>query len=130
MAKKGPGQEQLYAKGEVNDVPSWIYDLVVKPLVDAKFVPEGFINSAAINDYLPGGCIVSHIDPPQLFDRPIFTVTFISDSTLSFGCRFSFKPIRCSRPILALPVLRGQVTSIWSVNFISLRVSFLNNVVH
>jgi hypothetical protein len=26
---------------------------------------QDWINSAVINDYLPGGCIVSHVDPPQ-----------------------------------------------------------------
>jgi hypothetical protein len=29
------------------------------------FVPQDWINSAVVNDYLPGGCIVSHVDPPQ-----------------------------------------------------------------
>ena len=112
MAKRGPGQERLYAHGEVDDVPDWIYQLIVKPVVDAKLLPEGFVNSAAINDYMPGGCIVSHIDPPHIFDRPIVTVSFISDTVLCFGCKFIYKPIRVSKPIYSVPVRRGCVTCI------------------
>lgn len=50
-------------------------------------MPLGWINSAVVNDYQPGGCIVSHIDPPHLFSRPIVTASFFSDSKLSFGCK-------------------------------------------
>ena len=110
MSKKGPGMERLHPKGEVDPIPKWIFDLVVDPLVKANIIPEGFVNSAVINDYLPGGCIVSHIDPPHIFDRPIVSVSFFSDSALCFGCKFSFKPIRVSKPVLALPVARGCVT--------------------
>lgn len=42
--------------------------------------------------------------------RPIVSVSFMSDSALSFGCKFSFKPIRVSKPILCLPLSRGCVT--------------------
>ena len=112
LAKKGPGNERLFAKGEVDPIPDWIDELVVKPIVEAKLIPEGFINSAVINDYQPGGCIVSHIDPPHIFERPIITVSFMSDSALSFGCKFQFKPIRVSKPVLALPLQRGSVTMI------------------
>ncbi|XP_076459502.1 RNA demethylase ALKBH5-like [Babylonia areolata] len=110
MARRGPGNERVYQKGEVDEIPKWIERMVIKPLVDAKLIPENFINSAVINDYLPGGCIVSHIDPPHIFERPIVSVSFFSDSALSFGCKFSFKPIRTSKPVLALPVARGCVT--------------------
>eukprot|EP00662_Eupelagonemidae_sp_cell21_P029122 gene29122-biopygen81451 len=44
----------------------------------------------AINDYMPGGFIVSHIDPPQLFHRPIITSSFRSGCALSFDCVFTF----------------------------------------
>ena len=36
----------------------------------------------------------------QLFDRPIITVSFLSDSALSFGCKFTFKPLRVSKPVV------------------------------
>ena len=65
----GPGNEKLYPEGECDPIPQWILDLVVAPVVRAGILPEGFVNSAVINDYFPGGCIVSHIDPPMLFDR-------------------------------------------------------------
>lgn len=110
LSKKGPGMEKLYPKGEVDDIPQWIEDLIIKPMIKAKIVPENFINSAVINDYQPGGCIVSHIDPAHIFERPIISVSFMSDSALSFGCKFSFKPIRVTEPILCLPVCRGCVT--------------------
>lgn len=112
LQKKGPGMERLYPKGEVDDIPDWIHELVIKPLYDAKIVPKGFVNSAVINDYMPGGCIVSHIDPPHIFDRPIVSVSFFSDSALCFGCKFSFRPIRVSQPVLCLPIDRGCVTMI------------------
>lgn len=110
LEKRGPGQERLYSKGEVDEIPGWVHELVIDPLVARGIVPEGFVNSAVINDYQPGGCIVSHVDPIHIFDRPIVSVSFFSDSALCFGCRFQFKPIRVSEPVLSLPVCRGSVT--------------------
>ncbi|XP_019614035.1 PREDICTED: RNA demethylase ALKBH5-like [Branchiostoma belcheri] len=110
LERKGPGMERLYSKGDVDDIPDWIFKMVVSRLVEAKIIPEGFVNSAVINCYLPGGCIVSHIDPPHIFARPIVSVSFFSDSALCFGCKFSFKPIRVSKPVLCLPVARGCCT--------------------
>ena len=103
-------------QGTVDDVPEWIYRLVVDRLVEAKVVPKGFINCAVINDYQTGGCIVSHIDPPHIFDRPIITVNFFSDSALCFGCKFVFKPMRTSKPVYSVPLLRGGVTCIECVS--------------
>ncbi|XP_056136012.1 RNA demethylase ALKBH5 [Lampris incognitus] len=110
LEKRGPGQERLYRKGEVDDIPGWVHDLVIKRLVADGVIPDGFVNSAVINDYQPGGCIVSHVDPLHIFARPIVSVSFFSDSALCFGCRFQFKPIRVSEPVLVLPVKRGSVT--------------------
>lgn len=110
LEKRGPGQERLYRKGEVDEIPAWVHKLVIKRLVSDGVIPEGFVNSAVINDYQPGGCIVSHIDPLHIFARPIVSVSFFSDSALCFGCRFQFKPIRVSEPVLVLPVRRGSVT--------------------
>ncbi|XP_022102383.1 RNA demethylase ALKBH5-like [Acanthaster planci] len=110
LSKRGPGQERLYPKGEVDEIPSWIYELVVKKLEDNNLIPKGFINSAVINDYQPGGCIVSHVDPMHIFDRPIISASFLSDAALCFGCKFSFKPIRVTKPKVSLPIARGCVT--------------------
>ncbi|XP_068445101.1 RNA demethylase ALKBH5 [Clinocottus analis] len=110
LEKRGPGQERLYPKGEVDEIPNWVHELVIKRLVSSGVVPEGFVNSAVINDYQPGGCIVSHVDPLHIFARPIVSVSFFSDSALCFGCRFQFKPIRVSEPVFVLPVRRGSVT--------------------
>ncbi|XP_046406293.1 RNA demethylase ALKBH5-like isoform X2 [Ischnura elegans] len=110
LSKRGPGMERLYPSGEVDSIPFWIHSLVIQPIVDARLIPPGFVNSAAINVYQPGGCIVSHIDPVHIFDRPIVSVSFMSDSILSFGCKFNFKPIRVSKPIFRLPLTRGCVT--------------------
>ena len=110
MNERGPGQERLYARGVVDDIPKWIFDMVEKKIVNAGIVPKNFINSAVINDYQPGGCIVSHIDPGHIFDRPIVSASFFSASSLCFGCKFSFKPIRTTTPVLSLPISRGCVT--------------------
>ncbi|KAM9313681.1 RNA demethylase ALKBH5 [Pholidichthys leucotaenia] len=110
LERRGPGQERLYRKGEVDEIPSWVEELVIKRLVSSGVIPEGFVNSAVINDYQPGGCIVSHVDPLHIFARPIVSVSFFSDSALCFGCRFQFRPIRVSEPVFVLPVKRGSVT--------------------
>ena len=112
LAERGPGQERLFPRGEVDEIPGWVSELVVSRLEKAGIVPKGFVNSAVINDYQPGGCIVSHIDPPHIFARPIVSCSFFSESSLSFGCKFSFKPIRTSVPVLALPLPRGCVTTL------------------
>lgn len=112
MERKGPGQEKLYEKGAIDPIPEWIHRIVVKRLVEEKVLPKDWITSAVINDYLPGGCIVSHVDPIHIFDRPIVSVSFFSKCALSFGCRFSFKPIRVSDPVVCLPMQRGCATSI------------------
>lgn len=107
---KGPGNECLYPKEFVDPIPEWIIDLVIKPLEIGGIVPSGFVNSAVINDYQPGGCIVSHIDPIHIFDRPIISVSFLGKSALSFGCKFTFKPIRVTTPIYSVQLKRGCVT--------------------
>ena len=112
MEQKGPGQERLHKKGDVDEIPNWIKKHVIQKIYDKKIVPEGWINSAVINEYFPGGCIVSHIDPIHIFDRPILSISFNSKSFLSFGCKFSFNPIRTTEPVLALPLDRGCLTSI------------------
>jgi len=108
---RGPGNEKLYPKGKVDEIPQWVLDLVVNPIVKMGYLKPNWVNSAVINDYLPGGHIVSHIDPPQLFDRPIITASFLSDSALSFGCRFSFRPLHVTDPVYSLPLKRGGVIS-------------------
>ncbi|KAJ1096726.1 hypothetical protein NDU88_001857 [Pleurodeles waltl] len=110
LQKRGPGQERLYPKGDVDEIPSWVHQLVIRKLEQHRVIPEGFVNSAVINDYQPGGCIVSHVDPIHIFERPIVSVSFFSDSALCFGCKFQFKPIRVSEPVVFLPVRRGSVT--------------------
>lgn len=110
MPNKGMGMERVYAPSAVDDIPNWVHYLVVRRLTAAGIVPEGFVNSVVINDYQPGGCIVSHIDPPHIFDRPIVSVSLFSDSALCFGCKFDFKPIRCSSPVFRLGLPRGIVT--------------------
>jgi len=107
MAESGPGKEQVYPKGEVDEIPKWIEKHIIKKLYDDNIVEEGFINSAVINEYFAGGCIVSHIDPIHIFDRPIISISFNCKTYLSFGCKFSFNPIRTSDPIHTVPLERG-----------------------
>ena len=87
LQERGAGNEKLYPRGEVDPIPDWMKELVIRPVEESGLVRSGWINSAVVNDYLPGGCIVSHIDPPHLFSRPIITVSFFSNSYLSFGCK-------------------------------------------
>ena len=101
-----PGQEKLYPQGAVDDLPDWIKELVIKPIVEDGLVPEGWINSAVVNTYLPGACLVSHIDPLHIFKRPIISASFLSDTQLSFGCKFSSRSQRESRPVTQIPCKR------------------------
>lgn len=109
MDEQGPGKEKIYAKGEVDEIPKWIEKHVIKRLYDENIVKDGFINSAVVNEYFPGGCIVSHIDPIHIFDRPIVSISFNCSTFLSFGCKFSFNPIRTTEPLHSVPLGRGSL---------------------
>mmetsp|Transcript_101695 Transcript_101695/g.286713 ORF Transcript_101695/g.286713 Transcript_101695/m.286713 type:complete len:528 (-) Transcript_101695:168-1751(-) len=108
------GVEAVWPPSETEPIPEWISELVIKPLEKRGVVPKGWINSATINDYAAGGCIVSHIDPPHLFDRPIIGVNFFSDCNLVFGTTFSFpkdaSDITCSTPVYVHPCQCGYAT--------------------
>eukprot|EP00069_Balaena_mysticetus_P009373 bmy_20192T0 len=106
LQKRWPGQERLYPSGDADEIPEWVHQLVIQKLVVHRVIPAGFVNSAVLNDYQPGGRIVSHVDPIHIFERPIVSVSFFSDSALCFGCKFQFKPIQVSEPVLSLPVRR------------------------
>ena len=69
LANKGPGMERVYPEGFIDEIPDWIHKLIIKPLVKAKYIPDDWVNSAVLNYYLPGGCIVSHVDPIHIFER-------------------------------------------------------------
>ena len=83
----------MYPEGEVDPIPEWIQELVIKPAEEMGLVQTEWVNSVVINDYRPGGHIVPHVDPPHLFSRPILSINFFSDSFLSFGCKVSIKYI-------------------------------------
>ncbi|PIO10865.1 hypothetical protein AB205_0140100 [Aquarana catesbeiana] len=85
------------------------------PLRNKYFFGEGYTYGAQLQRRGPGQerlypKVVSHVDPIHIFERPIVSVSFFSDSALCFGCKFQFKPIRVSEPVLFLPVRRGSVT--------------------
>ena len=50
---------------------------------------------------------MSHVDPIHIFDRPIVSISLFSDCALSFGCKFSFRPIKTSKPLLSVPLRSG-----------------------
>lgn len=108
------GVEAVWPPDEVEPIPSWIRELLIVPLEKRGVVPKGWINSATINDYAAGGCIVSHIDPQHLFDRPIIGVNFFSECNLVFGTTFKFPKdaadIECSTPVYVHPCQRGFAT--------------------
>lgn len=109
------GVEAVWPPEDTSPIPDWIQDMVISRLEARRLVPKGWINAATINDYAAGGCIVSHIDPPHLFDRPIVSVSMFSDCNLVFGTRFAFpkeakQDIETSTPVLVHPCLRGHAT--------------------
>lgn len=69
LSNLGSKSAKLYPKGEVDPIPSWIMDAVVRPIVQIGVIPKDFVNSVVITEYLPGGCLTSHIEPSHLFDR-------------------------------------------------------------
>mmetsp|Transcript_103052 Transcript_103052/g.204571 ORF Transcript_103052/g.204571 Transcript_103052/m.204571 type:complete len:642 (-) Transcript_103052:238-2163(-) len=112
----GKGQEQLLPPECVDPIPDWVHDKLIARLEERGLVEKGWINSAVVNDYMPGGMIVSHIDPKQLFARPIFICSFFADGRLSFGVQFAFEERRfCSEKSSAPKYLarmpRGSVTT-------------------
>nr|XP_058898718.1 RNA demethylase ALKBH5-like [Kogia breviceps] len=110
LQKRWPGQERLYPFGDLDEIPEWVQQLVIQKLVEHRVIPAGFLKSAVIKDYQPGGRIVSHADPIHIFECPTVSVSFFSDSALCFSCKFQFKPIRVSEPVLSLPVCRRSMT--------------------
>ena len=63
-----------------------IQDKVEGPLVETGLLPQGFINSCALNMYHDGSeGIQSHYDDADRFRRPIYSLRLYSDSRLSFG---------------------------------------------
>lgn len=71
---------------DVSAAPKWIRKHVEQPLVAAGVLPEGFVNSIAMNIYHDGKeGLAQHFDDAMRFKQPIFTVKLGSDSRLSFG---------------------------------------------
>mmetsp|Transcript_5613 Transcript_5613/g.9367 ORF Transcript_5613/g.9367 Transcript_5613/m.9367 type:complete len:554 (-) Transcript_5613:147-1808(-) len=107
------GVEAVWPPEDTSPIPAWIHEKIISKLEARRVVPKGWINSATINDYAPGGCIVSHIDPPWLFDRPIIGLNLFSDCNLVFGTKFSFPheaDIETTTPVLVHRSLRGHAT--------------------
>lgn len=107
------GVEAVWPPEDTSEIPGWIRELVISKLEAKRVVPKGWINSATINDYTPGGFIVSHIDPQHLFDRPIISISFFSDCNLVFGAKFGNAdagPGDATVPLLVHRCLRGNAT--------------------
>ena len=50
------GNERLFPAGEVDPIPQWMFDLVVRPIVRAGIISgDDYINSAVIEEYQPRG---------------------------------------------------------------------------
>lgn len=107
------GVEAVWPPEDVSEIPGWIRELVISKLEAKRVVPKGWLNSATINDYSPGGFIVSHIDPQHLFDRPIISISFFSDCNLVFGAKFGNPdagPGDATVPLLVHRCQRGCAT--------------------
>merc|ERR1712032_188126 len=72
---------------------------LVRPLEERGVVPPGWIDSVVMNEYYVGSSIVGHVDPPQLFARPIVTASFFCPARLVFGA--SFDPERRVPPVFS-----------------------------
>lgn len=101
------GREELLPYDAVDPIPLWIHQHIIRHFIERGFVKPGWVNAIAINDYQEGGSIVAHVDPPHLFDRPIFTATFFSPGKLVFGA--SFDPQRSQPPVYEQLLPRGAV---------------------
>ncbi|OCT61759.1 hypothetical protein XELAEV_18047788mg [Xenopus laevis] len=55
LQRRGPGQERLYPKGEVDEIPGWVHELLIRRLVEHRIIPEGFVNSAGKFNQKHGG---------------------------------------------------------------------------
>jgi len=53
----GKGAEQLLPPEFVDPIPEWVHSKLISRLEEEEIVPRGWINSAVVNDYLPGGMI-------------------------------------------------------------------------
>lgn len=101
------GKEELLPRGSVAAIPGWMRSYVVGPLEKKGIIKPGWVDSIVVNDYRSGSSIVSHIDPPTLFARPIVTVTFFCPAKLVFGA--SFDPCRLVSPAYSQMLTRGGV---------------------
>ena len=105
----GDMREKLYPRGKVDEIPKWLKALVIEPLEDAGLLKEEWVNCVVINDYyngttlfivikttvcfgdnkthVAGGCDEPRIEPPQLFDRPLLSISFFDNAFIAFGTR-------------------------------------------
>ena len=92
--------ERLYPKGECDPIPDWVQKDVVQPLIDEKIIPEGWVNSAVINDYMPGmgnafaDLLINDANGTNPYDGPISLRTSSCLRTIANGA-IPFKQI-CS----------------------------------
>ncbi|XP_010142134.1 PREDICTED: RNA demethylase ALKBH5, partial [Buceros rhinoceros silvestris] len=126
--KSGIRQLRLFSAEECAKIEARIEDVVSRaekglykehtvdraPLRNKYFFGEGYTYGSQLQRRGPGQERLyprgEHVRPIHIFERPIVSVSFFSDSALCFGCKFQFKPIRVSEPVLFLPVKRGSVT--------------------
>jgi hypothetical protein len=105
------------AKGvrvDVPPAPKWVHAVVESPLVAATVLPEGHINSVALNMYHDGSeGIQVHYDDSARFQQPIFSVRLFSDSRLSFGTQL----YGYTNGSFFIPMPRGCVTAMESGSY-------------
>lgn len=87
---KTKGGEQLLHSDLVDPIPSWVHEKLILKIEEQGYAPRNWIDSAVMNDYQPTGMIMSHVDPPHLFARPIFICSFLATCRLAFGSGYDF----------------------------------------
>lgn len=77
---------------DTSEIPLWMRQKVLNPMVGDGLIPGDFINSIALNIYHDGEeGLAQHFDDAVRFKQPIFTLRVFSDARLSFGSQlYSF----------------------------------------
>jgi len=92
---------------DVSPIPGWMVTHIEDKLVDCGIIPQGFVNSMALNVYHDGEeGLGQHFDDAVRFRQPIFSLRVFSDARLSFGSQL----YNYCNGAFSIPMSRGCVT--------------------
>ncbi|KAL6054169.1 SAM domain (Sterile alpha motif) domain containing protein [Balamuthia mandrillaris] len=94
-------------RADVAAPPTWMKNLVEKPLAEAALIPENWVNEYAMNIYHDGTeGLGQHYDDKKRFQRPIYSLRLFSSSRLAFGS----KDFSMTNSLFFIPMPRGCIT--------------------